>query len=297
MLGLSPLSPHQSLIRWHAPSKKRVFLVMSKRGEVLVAIINKKLDFAILREKLWYRIPVSSVEKRLKERWSPKCLAFYQTKAFGAEAHAVNYFAEVLDIREVRRWQLFPDEPHDEKSNRRYYQIFLKSIQKLPKPIYSRRYRRIIFIPTTWEKFINAVEINDLYDESSLEDKLWTEFKRHTIPAERQEFVVAKGNDYALDFAIYCTKGKIDVETDGDLWHANPEKAEQDNLRDNNLKTEGWQVLRFNTKQIQEQAASYCVLTVAENINNLGGVDKGKIIPRMINLDGDSYQPSLFDGL
>lgn len=270
---------------------------MSKRGEVLVAIINNKLDFAVLREQLWYRIPVSSVEKWIKERWSPKWLAFYQTMAFGAEKHAINYFAEVLDIREVRRWQLFPNEPHDEKSNRRYYQIFVKSIQTLPKPIYSRRYRRIIFIPTTWEKFVNASKINDLFDESSLEDKLWTEFKRHNIPAERQEYVVARKNDYALDFAVYCAKGNIDIETDGDFWHANPEKAEQDNLRDNDLKVEGWQVLRFNTKQIQEQATDYCVSTVAETINNLGGVDEGKVIPRKINLDSGSYQPSLFDSL
>ena len=110
---------------------------MSKRGEVLVAIVNKKLDYAILREQLWYRIPVSSVEKWIKERWSPKWLAFYQTMAFGAEKHAINYFAEVLDIREVRRRQLFPDEPHDEKSNRRYYKVFVKFIQTLQKQIYT----------------------------------------------------------------------------------------------------------------------------------------------------------------
>jgi very-short-patch-repair endonuclease len=228
---------------------------MSKRGEVLVAIMNNKLDYAIWRERLWYRIPVSSVEKWIKERWAPKWLAFYQTMAFGAEKHAINYFAEVLDIREVRRWQLFPNEPHDEKSNRRYYQIFVKSVQPLPKPIYSRRYRRIIFIPKTWEKFINASEINDLFHESSLEDKLWAEFKQHNIPAERQEFVVARKNDYALDFAVYCAKGNIDIETHGDFWHANPKKAEQDNLRDHDLNTEGWKVLRFSEKQIQEQAA------------------------------------------
>jgi very-short-patch-repair endonuclease len=270
---------------------------MPKRGEVLVAIINNKLDFAILRDKLWYRIPISSVEKWLKDRWAPKWLAFYQTIAFGAEKHAVNYFAEVLDIQEVHRWQLFPDEPHDEKSNRRYYQVFVKSVQQLPEPIYSRRYRRIIFIPTTWEKFINATEINDLYDESSLEDKLWAKFKQHNIPAERQEFVVARKNDYALDFAIYCAKGNIDIETDGDFWHANPEKAEQDNLRDHDLSTEGWKILRFSEKQVQEQAASYCIKTVVENINKLGGVDEGKVIPRKINSDRGSYQPSLFDGL
>jgi hypothetical protein len=146
---------------------------MPKRGEVLVAIINDKLDFAILREKLWYRIPVSSVKKWLIEKWPPKWLAFYQTSALDAEKHAINYFAEVVDIRRVRRGQLFPNNPQDEKSNKYYYQIFVKPIQKLPKPIYSRRFRRIIFIPTTWDKFINAIEVNDLYDESSLEDKLW----------------------------------------------------------------------------------------------------------------------------
>lgn len=43
-----------------------------------------------------------------------------------------------------------------------------------------------MFIPTTWEKFVNAVEINDLYDESSLEDQLWAQFKRLEISAERQ---------------------------------------------------------------------------------------------------------------
>jgi hypothetical protein len=106
--------------------------IMPHRGEVLVAILNKQLDFAILREKLWYRIPVSSVEKWLKNCWPPKWLAFYQTKAFGEEKHAINYFAQVLDFHEVFRWQLFPDEPKSSISNRRYHQIFVKSNQRLP---------------------------------------------------------------------------------------------------------------------------------------------------------------------
>jgi hypothetical protein len=65
-------------------------LEMSKDGEVLVTILNNQLDFAILREQGWYRIPVSSVAKWLDGRWPPRWLAFYQTKAFGEEAHAVH---------------------------------------------------------------------------------------------------------------------------------------------------------------------------------------------------------------
>jgi very-short-patch-repair endonuclease len=222
------------------------------QNEVLVAIINNLHDFTIVNEQKWYRIPVSSVEKWLKKRWPPHWLAFYMTKVFGKDAWAIRYYAEILDIQKVYRFQIVPDEAVNVKSYKRYYQIFIEPLRRLPEPIFSRRYRRIIFIPTTWEKFINAVEINDLSDESPLEDRLWSEFKRLRINAERQEFVNINNNHYALDFAIYCESGKIDIETDGDFWHANPEKAATDNLRDNNLKTEGWRVLRFFLK-IQEE--------------------------------------------
>lgn len=269
---------------------------MTDRGEVLVAIMNNKQDFAILRQKQWYRIPISSVKKLIKDRWPPQWIAFYQTKVFGDEAFTVSYYAEVIHIKEAFRWQLFPDEPQNERSNRKYYQIFLDDIQKLPEPILSRRWRRIIFIPSTWTKFMNATEINDLYDDSPLEDRLWTEFKRNDILAERQEFVTVKQNNYALDFAIYCHRGNIDVETDGDSWHANPEKAAQDRFRDNNLGVAGWKVLRFGTKEIRERIDEYCIPIVAESINKLGGISEDRYIPRMINVEEQgSYQMGLFD--
>lgn len=269
---------------------------MAKRGEVLIAIINDKRDFVIARNHNWYRIPVSSAHKWLKNRWPPKWLAFYQTKVFGSEAHAICYYFQVIKINKVYRWQLFPDEPIGKKRNRQYYQLILSPLQKLPEPIFSRRWRRIVFIPTTWQKFIHALEINDLYDESPLEDRLWAEFKRHHVPAERQEFITVKRQNYALDFAIYCAKGKIDVETDGDTWHANPEKAALDNLRDNALEAVGWKVLRFTTHQIQERTENYCIPTVTETVNHLGGIDEGGIVPRKIDLETNgSYQMGLFD--
>ncbi len=155
-----------------------------------------------------------------------------------------------------------------------------------------------MFIATTWDKFRTATEINDLYDESPLEDRLWAEFKRLAINAERQELVTIEDRNYFLDFAIYCDAGKIDVETDGDEWHANPEKAALDNVRDNDLESKGWQQLRFNTKQIREALTNYCVPKIVETINYLGGLPKeGKLLPRKIDLnrpDG-AYQLGLFD--
>lgn len=264
---------------------------------VLVAIMNDRLDFEIAQAQHWYRIPIASAHRWVGKRWPPAWLAFYQTKAFGSEAFAVRYYSRVLHIHRKYRWQLFPDQPANEKSKREYYQLLLSPLQQLPQPILSRRWRRIVFIPTNWDKFMHAVEINDLYDESPLEDRLWAEMKRLQIHAERQEFVRADQHDYALDFALYCALGKIDVETDGDTWHANPAKANEDNLRDNALKTAGWRILRFTTKQIRDEIDVYTLPTIVTNINRLGGLDEGKAIPRHIGFGDEPYQPSLFDEL
>lgn len=92
---------------------KRSRNAIKTKNEVLVAIINNLLDFAVARDQHWYRIPVRSVENLLKKRWPPQWLAFYLTKVFGSEAYAVNYYARVLAIRKVFRGQLFPEQPHE----------------------------------------------------------------------------------------------------------------------------------------------------------------------------------------
>lgn len=253
------------------------------RGQVLVGILNNLEDFEIARDKGWYRIPVSSVEKLLKDRWPPEWLAFYHTKVFGRRAYTISYYTHVTGMRQVYRWELFPDRLDDAKAMHRYYQIRFDALQELPQAVVSSRWRRIVFIPTTLAKLTSATEINDLYDESPLEDQLWTALKRREISAERQEFVTVKSRAYALDFAIYCVTGKIDVETDGDTWHSDPARIPLDNQRDNDLETVGWRTLRFNTYQIQEQLEEDCLYTISENINRLGGIDDGRLIGRKID--------------
>lgn len=271
-------------------------MVMNKRGEVLVAIMNNPLDMVVARDRHWYRVPISSAETMLRNRWPPQWLAFYQTQIFGAEKYAVNYFARVDELRRARRWELFPDEPRDEKSEREYWQVIIGPLQRLPRPIVSRRWRRIAFIPTTLAKLHTAEEVNDLYDESPLEDRLWAEFKRLHIRAERQEFVQLGNKLHSLDFAIYCTQGGLNVETDGDIWHADPKRIPEDNARDNALETAGWSLLRFNSRQINEQMRAYCLPTVKKEIDNLGGVvELGRSLPRLVNLN--LQQTTLFDAL
>jgi len=122
---------------------------MQERGEVLIAILNNHSDFLLASEKQWYRIPIDSQAKWLKKCWPPRWLAFYQTKIFGGEAYSIRYFAKVKLIQEAYRWQLFPDEAHGPKINKSYFQVWIEPLQQLPKPIFSRRRRRLVFIPTS----------------------------------------------------------------------------------------------------------------------------------------------------
>jgi very-short-patch-repair endonuclease len=270
----------------------------TQRGNVLVALINNPSDFVAARDDHWYRVPVPSAHKWVRQRWPPDFIAFYLTKIFDEYAYAITYYAKVKDIETVSRQELFPHEPPTTKHDKIYYRLMLEPLQRLEKPILSRRWRRIIFIPTTWEKFIAAEEINDLYDDSPLEDCLWQELKRWEIAAERQVFTEVKGEEFALDFAVYCAKGNLDIETDGDSYHANPEKAKADNRRNNALESAGWQVLRFTTQQVREEAETYCIPTIVETVNKLGGVEDGGLMPRRLNPDGPDIprQLGLFDG-
>lgn len=271
-------------------------LSKSSANPVLVSVLNNGRDLEIARTQRWYRIPVDSAHKWIGNRWPPQWLAFYQTMAFEKEPCSINYFGRVEAVREVSRAQLFPEEPPNLKSQRRYFQVRLGSLERLTKPILSRRWRRIVFIRTTWDKFQRAAEINDLFDESPLEDRLWAELKRRTILAERQEFVTANGRDYALDFAFYCVKGKLNVETDGDTWHSDRARIQHDNLRDNDLETAGWKLLRFNSLQLNESMVDYCVPAIVNNVKALGGLDEARMVPRDIHADpSHPSQLGLFD--
>lgn len=266
---------------------------MTQRDEVLVAIMNNKHDFSLLHEQGWYRIPVANAPKR----WPPQWLAFYQTKIFGNEARAVSYYGRVREIRVVRRRELFPNEFPNPKSDREYYQVCLHSLERLPQPICSQRWRRIVFVPTTWAKLTQAVEINDLFDESPLEDRLWAELKGLDIPAERQWHVEVDQAHCFLDFAVFCMNGCVDIEADGDTWHADRRRIPQDNRRDNALESLGWHVLRFSGHQIRESMAQDCVPKITGTINTLGGLSNESPAPRVFYQvsDGTAQQLTLFE--
>ena len=264
------------------------------RGEVLVALLPSKADFGILQEQGWYRIPVRTAPKR----WPPKWLAFYQPKAFAPDHFRIRYYGKVADIQVMERRVLFPNELPSAKSEQKYYKLSLETLEELPEPILSDRPRRLVFVQTTWQKFSRAEQLNDLFDASPLEDLMWREFKRLKIRAERQWTLILQTRRYHLDFALFCNDGHIDVEMDGDTWHAVKGRIPLDNQRDNDIESSGWHVLRFNGKQIREAAQDECVPSILKTIDTLGGLTDEGLVSRIFytTSSGTAEQLTLFEG-
>ena len=245
----------------------------SENKNVLIAYIPSGKDLQIAKTNNWYRIPVSTkrVPNSVKNR-SLKLIAFYQPKVFGDDAFAIRYFGKVSSILVFKRKVLFRSEPINPKSENLYYKIKFEKLHRLPKAIYSQRHRRILFIPTTLEKFERANEINDLFAESPLEETFWESLKKNRIPAERQFLETIKNRNFFLDFAVFCKNRKLAIECDGDTYHTKKESIQSDKRRDNILESNGWNILRYTTDDITYQLDE-SILQVKETINKYGGYE------------------------
>jgi very-short-patch-repair endonuclease len=239
---------------------------------LLVGIVNRVKDWHLVKSEHWYRIPVKSAPPQLH---AVEYLAFYLTKPFQDEKWAVSYYAPIRDVATALRRELLPDEPNHKRAGEPYYRIDIGELQRLPRPIPSRRWRRIIFIPTTLEKLLNAQEINDLFNTSPIEDRLHDALKRADVPAERQYLVREEDAGYMLDFAMFCRDGNLNVECDGDRYHVTPDGAKRDRARDNDLASDGWHILRFNAREINDDAAK-CLRTIRRMLERLGGPDPAR---------------------
>lgn len=235
----------------------------------LVGIVPRLSDWKILKEELWYRIPVKSAPD-IAERI--KYLAFYQPKIFGDEKYSVNYYAKIKKFEVAKRIELLPDEPAHPRANKDYCKYTLESLKKLAHSIPSKKWRRIVFIPTTLKKLMEAEEINDLYHTSPIEEKMYVHFKKEKIPVERQLFVTEEKKIYCLDFGIFCKKGRVDVECDGEAFHSSKIHIARDRKRNNELTSHGWSVLRFSGSEINGDPER-CMKKIKRTIKTLNGME------------------------
>lgn len=257
-----------------------------EKKDVLIALINNKEDFRIAHKERWYRIPVESAPRIVRDK-KLKHIAFYQTKIFGENAFKIEWYGEVKNISVVKRKELFPNLGSDPKAEKEYYKIEFSKLRRLPQPIISRCHRRVLFIITTFKRFESAKELNDVFRENAIEEKLWEEMKSKGINAERQYMVVKDENMFYLDFAIFTKKRNNNIECDSDKYHTKIEDVKRDKQRNNILESLGWAVLRYTEDDIENNLGK-CILVVKETVNRYGGLQDPSDKSKYRDLDEDN---------
>ncbi len=243
--------------------------MLSNDLPALVGIVPRKELWEIIKNEQWYHIPVQSAPKNLEQI---KYIAFYFPSVFRRDLRfKVNYYGPVLGIDVKKRIEIFPDETSHPRKDSDYYQLHLGEIMELPHPIPSKRRRRIVHIPTTLKRLFLAEEINDLYWTSKLEERMYKALKRINIFPERQYVVRVNKRYYFLDFCIFCKKSNIDLECDGERYHTLPDALTRDRLRNNELTSFGWSVLRFSGKEIRKNMTD-CIRVVDRTVRTLRGL-------------------------
>jgi hypothetical protein len=181
---------------------------MNPEDRILVAIMNLPRDLALARDQGWYRLPQRRAPKGIHVEY----LAFYFGRAFGEQKWAIHYYARKLGHELVSRRDLLPDEPDHRRADDLYYKVQLGPLIQLERPIVSLRWRRISFIHTTWDRFVDASEINDLYIEGEpYVDRLYYALREAGITPERDYRIRDQGVPFEVDMAIPCLSGTVTV--------------------------------------------------------------------------------------
>lgn len=181
---------------------------MYPEDRVLVAYVPDPADFALIRERGWYRIPQQSAPKGLYAEY----FAFYFGRHFGSQKWAIHYYAERLGHELTTRALLVPEEPDHPRAHDFYYKVQLGPLQQLAEPIVSLRWRRVTFLHTTWDRFQDAREINDLFIEGGeYVDRLYATLKERGFRPERGYTVREAGTTYRVPLAIPCRDGRVEL--------------------------------------------------------------------------------------
>lgn len=184
---------------------------MYPEDRVLVAYVPQPSDFAIIEREGWYRVPQRHAPKGLYAEY----FAFYFGRRFGAEKWAIHYYARNVGNELARRIDLFPDEPDHRRAQELYYKVQLGPLQRRERPILSLRWRRVTFIHTTWDRFQDATEINDLFIEGGeYVDRLYATLKEKGVQSERNYRVRERGVTYEVPLAVPCRHGRVEIAPD-----------------------------------------------------------------------------------
>lgn len=184
---------------------------MYPEDRVLVGVINRKRDLEYARDHHWYRIP----QERMPRGVYAEYLAFYLSRAFKEKNGGIVYYAPRKGLELAYRRDLLPEEAHHPNADNVYYRVALgELVEKIP-PILNPTKRPISFIYTTWDRFVHAREIRDLYSQNDYYvDRIYHALRDKGIRPQRIWEAERRDDPFAPGLRILCEKGEVLASTE-----------------------------------------------------------------------------------
>lgn len=175
---------------------------------VLVGVINRKRDLTYMQNAGWYRIPQPRMQHGVYTEYLAFFLSGVAAKSF--DAPGIHFYARKAGLELAYRRDLIPHQPNHSRAGDIYYKVQLADIiPKIP-AITNPTRRSISFIFTTWDRFVSARVIADLYSQSDYYvDRIYHALRDHNIRAERYWDAQKKQTGQGAHLRILCAKGLL----------------------------------------------------------------------------------------
>jgi hypothetical protein len=177
---------------------------MLPEDSVLVGVINRKRDFVYARDQHWYRIP----QERMSRGVTADYIAFFLSRSFGDRNGAIHYYAEKKGLELRYRRDLLPNEPDHPRADAAYYRVALGDLLPKDPPIVNSTKRTLTFIYTTWDRFVNARTIADLYSEDdTFVDRLFYALHARGLNVTRSWNAEQRSDEFAPGLRVLFDSG------------------------------------------------------------------------------------------
>lgn len=206
---------------------------MYPEDRVLVGVINRKRDLNYLLHDKWYRIP----QVRMPQGVYTEYIALFLSGAAAkGRKSGVHYYGQVAGLELAYRRDLLPKEANHKRADETYYKVqFETVIEKVP-PVLNPSKRTIGFIFTTWDRFVNARQISDLYSRADyFVDRIYHALQDKKVRVERYWDADYRERGRGAGLRILCDNQTIDAYTErrdeDDALYIDPDSSEDEMLK------------------------------------------------------------------
>ena len=173
---------------------------------VLVGVINRKRDLNYLKQQRWYRIPQGRMPHGVYTEYIAFYVSGYASKAYGTPG--IHYYGKVSGVELAYRRDLVPHQPNHKRANETYYKVQFHSVIQRHPPITNDHNDSVVFIYTTWDRFVKARNIRDLYSDADyFVDRIYHALRDKRYRVERTWSAERKQTGYGPRLRILCDNG------------------------------------------------------------------------------------------